>query len=71
MNLTFWVMTLQPTGLDSSRTHLFIFLNLIEALGYSYLYDYSQVYVTLLCLLDVTVLYLNNCKLCAGSSAFM
>ena len=32
-------MTLQPTGLDSRHTHLFIFLNLIEALNFSYLYD--------------------------------
>ena len=41
--------------------HIFlIFPNLIEALSYSYLYVYSQVYVSLLCLLSVTLLYLNN-----------
>jgi len=32
---------------------------------------YSQVYVTLSCLLYVTVLYLNNFKFCARSSPFM
>ena len=56
-------MILQPTELDSSSTHLVIFLNLIEALSCSYLYDYSQVYVTLLCLLYVTLLHFNNLKL--------
>ena len=41
--------------------HIFlIFPNLIEALSYSYLYVCSQIYGTLLCLLYVTLLYLNN-----------
>ena len=69
MYLTFWLMTLQQDW--TLAVHLFIFLNLIEALSYSFLYDYSQVYVTLLCLLYVTLLDLNSFKLCGGSSAFM
>ena len=43
------------TGIQQ-YTILFIFLNLIEALSDPYLQDYSQVYVTLLRQLYVTLL---------------
>ena len=42
MNLTFWLLTFQPTGLDSSSTHC------CTAGVRCVLYDYSQVYVTIM-----------------------